>query len=319
MHVSISQENLAECLKIAVHAIAPRNTLPVLGNILLRAERGRLELTVVNSEFGIRLHVEAEIEAEGAIAVPARLLAEFVETLPRERVALELQTRTQTLRLRCGPYGINIRGVDVDEFPVLPVATDVTEPLVATVAATQLRQAIRQVAFAASAENWSALAGVYTELEGERLRLVATDRVRIALRSIPLTEPSGLSIGMIVPARALRELARIIGAKDLGEEDGVQVMLAEARNQIVFRLAGVDLVSRLIEARFPDYTAVIPATYATRRWSTQPLSSRPYGLPACLRTMRPAPSACKRCLERGDSSSQPVAAPAPLRSNSKRS
>lgn len=263
MRVSVLQVNLAS-LKIAAHAIAPRSTLPVLGNILLKAERGGLELAAANGEFGVRLLVNAEVEAEGAIAVPARLLAEFVETLPPDRVVMELQTRTRTLHLRCGPYETNIRGIDAGEFPPLPA---VTKPptTTATVTATELRQAIKQVAFAAATDEiGSALSGVYTQLRGNHLRLVATDRVRMALRSIQLAGPCDLSIGVIMPVRALRELARIIGAMNLGEKDDVQVMLTEARNQIVFHLPGVDLVSQLIEARFPDYTKVIPATYATR-------------------------------------------------------
>lgn len=264
MRVSILQACLAEGLKIAGHAIAPRNTLPVLGNILLKAEQGRLELTAANDEFGVTIRLDnVSVEADGSVAVPAHLLTEFVCSLPPEQVDMKLKQRPQVLHMRCGPYETRIRFSDADEFPVVIPSFDGSPSV--TVAAASLRTAIKQVIFAvATDETRPALTSVYTQFEGEHLRLVATDGFRLALRSIPLAEPSGLDIGVLVPARALHGLGRIIGAMDLGEGDSVQITVAEARNRITFHLPSVDLFSRLVEAHFLDYAKIIPATYATR-------------------------------------------------------
>ncbi len=265
MRVSVLQENLVKGLAIVGRAVATRSTLPVLGNILLETDQGQLKLAAMNMEIGINCWVGAIVEEEGAITVPARLLTEFVSSLPKERIDMTLQVRTQTLHLRCAHFEANIKGIDAAEFPIIPTYRRETGLPTTELPPAKLRRMIEQVVFAAATdESRPTLTGVYTRLEGDRLRLVATDGFRLAVRSTPLTEPAGFNVGVIVPARALNELARIIGAVDLGEEDGVQVTVTEARNQIMFHLPGVDLVSQLIEANFPDYNKIIPTTYNTR-------------------------------------------------------
>jgi len=124
---------------------------------------------------------------------------------------------------------------------------------------------IDQVAFAASKDDSRpTFTGVFTRLEGDRLTMAATDGFRLAVRSTILEEPVSAALGVIIPARALSELSRIISAVDMGQEDGVEVIFTEARNQVMFHLPGVDLVSQLIEANFPDYKKIIPNSYNTR-------------------------------------------------------
>ena len=265
MRISVLQENLAKGLSIVGRAVATRSTLPVLGNILLETDQSQLKLSAMNMEIGINCWVGAMIEEEGAITVPARLLSDFVNSLPKERIDMELQVRTQTLHLRCSRYEANIKGIDASEFPIIPTHRRETTIPAVELPPAKLRRMIDQVAFAAATdESRPTLTGVYTRFDGDRLKLVATDGFRLAVRATVLAEPAMASVGVIVPARALTELSRIIGSVDLGEEDGVQVTVTEARNQVMFHLPGVDLVSQLIEANFPDYNKIVPTSYNTR-------------------------------------------------------
>lgn len=265
MRISVLQENLAKGLAIVARAVATRSTLPVLSNILLETDQSQLKLSAMNMEIGINCWIGAMIEEEGAITVPARLLSDFVGSLPKERIDMELNVRTQTLHLRCARNEANIKGIDASEFPIIPTYRRETGLPATELPPDKFRRMIDQVAFAAASdESRPTLTGVYTRLDGERLRLVATDGFRLAVRSTLLEEPAPAAVGVIVPARALTELSRILGAVELGEDDGVQVTITEARNQIMFHLPGVDLVSQLIEANFPDYNKIVPSTYNTR-------------------------------------------------------
>ncbi len=265
MRVSVLQENLAKGLSIVGRAVASRSTLPVLNNILIETDNSQLKLSAMDMEIAINCWVGAMIEDEGQITVPARLLSDFVNSLPNDRIDMELQTRTQTLHLHCARYEANIKGIDATEFPIIPTYQgDLDAPSV-EVEPGKLRSMIDQVAFAASKDDSRpTFTGVFTRLDGDRLTMAATDGFRLAVRSTILEEPVSAALGVIIPARALSELSRIISAVDMGQEDGVEVIFTEARNQVMFHLPGVDLVSQLIEANFPDYKKIIPNSYNTR-------------------------------------------------------
>lgn len=288
MRVSCHQENLAKGLSIVGRAVSSRTTMPVLSNILIEAKNNQLRLAATNREIGINCWIGAKVEDEGAITVPARLLSEFVNSLPPERIDMELAVRTQTLHLSCARFEANMKGIDAFEFPLIPTVQGHDDPnddghnAVPIVDGVQmeletggLRKMIDQVIFAASSdENRPTLTGVEVSFTGERLTMAATDGYRLSVRSVPLSQ--GLSdekITVIVPARSLGELARI--SADADEARSVQVIVTQARNQILFQLWGkgeeargafhrVELVSELIDARFPDYRATIPKNYNTR-------------------------------------------------------
>jgi len=292
VRVSCHQENLAKGLSIVGRAVSSRTTMPVLSNILLEAKNNQLRLAATNREIGINCWIGAKVEDEGAITVPARLLSEFVNSLPPERIDMELAVRTQTLHLRCARFEANMKGIDAFEFPLIPTAQAHDDPsdegrnAVPIVDGVQmeletggLRKMIDQVIFAASSdENRPTLTGVEVTFTSDRLTMAATDGYRLSLRSVPLSQDGGLSgaeekITVIVPARSLGELARI--SADADETRPVQVIVTQARNQILFQLWGkgeeargafhqVELVSELIDARFPDYRATIPKTHSTR-------------------------------------------------------
>jgi len=265
VRISVLQENLAKGLSIVGRAVASRSTLPVLNNILLETDNSQLKLSAMDMEIAINCWVGAMIEDEGQITVPARLLSDFVNSLPKDRIDMELQTRTQTLHARCSHYEANIKGIDAAEFPIIPTYQgDLDAPNV-EVAPDKLRSMIDQVALAASKDDSRpTFTGVFTRLDGDRLTMAATDGFRLAVRSTILEEPGAVALGVIIPARALSELSRIISAVDMGSDDGVEVIFTEARNQVMFHLPGVDLVSQLIEANFPNYKKIIPNSYNTR-------------------------------------------------------
>jgi len=283
VRVSCFQENLAKGLSIVGRAVSSRSTLPVLGNILLEAKDNQLRLAATNLEIGINCWIGARVEDEGAITVPARLLTEFVNSLPPERIDLELAVRTQTLHLQCARYDANIKGIDAAEFPIIPTVDNGSGPEEtaeglegSTIAleTTGLRKMIDQVIFAAATdESRPTLTGVEVAFKGDRLTMAATDGYRLSVRSVELDQPFQEEITVIVPARSLGELARVLA--DADDEQPVQVTVTQARNQILFRVQGkgnqargafhkVDIVSQLIDARFPDYRAIIPKSYQTR-------------------------------------------------------
>ena len=258
MKVSCLQENLAKGLSIVGRAVATRSTLPVLSNVMLATDGSRLKLSATNLEIGIVCWVGAKIEEDGSTTVPARLLTDFVNSLPPERIDMELAVRTQTLNLKCARFEANIKGIDAQEFPLIPTAGEDSkislDPLM-------LRQMVDQVAFAAATdESRPILTGVLASFQGAQLTLAAADGFRLSVRTAHLSEPVSEPVTVIVPARALAELSRISGE----QEQPIEITITPARNQALFHMANVDLVSQLIEGNFPDYNQIIPKSYATR-------------------------------------------------------
>jgi DNA polymerase-3 subunit beta len=264
MKVSCLQENLAKGLAIVGRAVASRSTLPVLANILLATDQGRLKLAATNLELGITCWIGAKVEEEGATTVPARLLGEFVNSLPNDKIDLALTVRTQTLHLACQRYVANIKGIDAEEFPLIPTVADT--PTVA-LEPDLLREMIGQVAFAAAADDSRpVLAGVLMSFRDNSLTLAAADGFRLSVRTATIEPPAAGSLAalagldVIVPARAMQEVARIAAEG----KDPVEVTVTPNKNQVLFHMSNVDLVSRLVEGAFPNYQQIIPKEYKTR-------------------------------------------------------
>lgn len=262
MHVSCLQENLSRGLAIVGRAVSSRSTLPVLSNILLTTDGGRLRLAATNLEIGINCWIGAKVEEEGGITIPARLLTDFVSRLPADRIEMELAERMQSLNLKCRGSEANIKGIDADEFPPVLTATPdgaMTLPL------SGLADLIEQVVFAAATdESRPTLTGVLMRFKEDKVTLAATDGYRLSVLSATLAEPVAEPVEVIVPARALGELSRISSMFEEEEEGTVEITITSARNQILFHLPTVDLVSQLIEANFPDYAKIIPQQHVTR-------------------------------------------------------
>ena len=259
MKLSCLQENLRRGLAIVSHAVASKSTLPVLSNILLATDAGRLKLAATNLEIGITCWIGAKIDEEGAITVPAKLLSDVVGSLPNDKISLTLDARTQTLNLTCARFETNIKGIEADEFPVIPTIAD-REPTV-TFPPDLLRETVDQVAFAAATDDTRpVLTGVLMRLKGTTATFAAADGYRLAVRTVDMPEPIAEPQEVIVPARALMELARIIS----DVEDTVEVTVTPSGGQVLFHTENIDLVSRLIDGKFPDFERIIPTSYATR-------------------------------------------------------
>lgn len=258
MKVSVLQENLAHGLSIVARAVSPRSTLPVLANVLVATDEGRLRLSATNLELGITCWIGAKIHEEGSTTVPARTFTDLVGTLSEKQVDMALTVRTQTLNVRCGASNTDLKCIDAQEFPPMPAA-DLTHGLQINVA--DLREMIQQVVFAASTdEARPILTGVLFKITGNKITLAAADGFRLSVRSAELSSTVGKPINAVIPARALSELARIAG-----DGDGTLTMvMPPGRGQVVFRMRDAELVSQLIEGSFPDYEQIIPRRCETR-------------------------------------------------------
>ena len=258
MKVTVLQENLARGLGIVSRAVSPRSTLPVLSNILIASDEGRLRLSATNLELGITCWISARIEQDGSTTVPARTFSDLVNTLPSDQVMLSLHSQTQTLNVRGGTSTNDIKCIDAQEFPPLPVP-DLEGAVQLNVA--DFREMIQQVAFAASTdEARPVLMGVLVQVEKDKLTMAAADGFRLSVRKATLTAPASAPISIIVPARALTELARV--ASD-GQET-ISMVTPKGRGQVVFRVKDVEVVSQLIDGTFPDYQQIIPRKHTSR-------------------------------------------------------
>jgi len=270
MKVTVLQENLAHGLSIVSRAVSPRSTLPVLSNVLVASDEGRLRLSATNLELGITCWIGAKIEEEGSTTVPARTFVDLVATLPQEQVSLNLATATQTLNVRCGASNTDIKCIDAQEFPPLPVR-EMEGAILLNVA--DFKDMISQVAFAASVdEARPVLMGVLVTVEKDTITMAAADGFRLSVRKGTLSQPALQPVTAIIPARALGELARV--ASDGNET--VSMVIPKGRGQVVFRMKDVEVVSQLIDGTFPDYQQIIPRSYKSRT-----ILSTPALLKAC--------------------------------------
>ena len=258
MKLTITQAQLAYGLGIVSRAVSPRSTLPVLNNILIATDNGRLRLSATNLELGITCWIGANIEEEGSITIPARIFFDLVNTLPADKVNLSLNTRTQTLNIHCGTSNFDIKGIDAQEFPPMP-SPDLSSGVELNIA--DFKEMIHQVSFAASSEeSRPVLQGVLMEINNNKLSLAATDGFRISVRTAELSAPQDNPVKVIIPARSLSELARI--ATDGNET--VTMIVPPDRGQAIFHMKNAELVTQLIEGNFPDYRAIIPRSFKTR-------------------------------------------------------
>jgi DNA polymerase-3 subunit beta len=258
MKVSCLQENLAKGLGVVSRAVSTRSTLPVLANVLLATDGGRLKLSATNLEIVITCWIGAKVTEEGSITVPARTLNDLVNTLPPDQVEMELDTKTQTLHLVCARTEANIKGIDSTEFPLVPEPGEDSRH---RIEAKVLKTMINQVAFAAATDDARpTLTGVLTKMKGSTISMAATDGFRLSVRTAEFPGDAVEPMEVIIPARALNELARIAD-DDTGM---VAVSMPEGRNQVIFDMENVVLVTQLIDGNFPDYEPVIPKRHATR-------------------------------------------------------
>ncbi len=256
MKLSCLQENLNKGLSVVSRAVATRTTLPITQNVLIATDQSRLKLAATNLEIAISCWIGAKIEEEGAITIPARLLTEFVSSLPNDRIDISLTQRT--LQLKCARFQAKINGLDAQDFPPIP---QVADGVATKIEALALREGISQVAFAAATEeSRPVLTGVQFEFDGEGLAMAAADGFRLAVHYTSILSPVKAKTAVIVPARALNELNRFL----TDQEEPVEITVNQQKTQILFRLKNIQMVSQLIQGNFPNYSQLIPQSYITR-------------------------------------------------------
>lgn len=258
MNVTCLQENLARGLGIVGRAVAVRSTLPITSNVLIATDHGRIKLAATNLDIALSCWIGGQIEEEGAITVPARLLGDFVNSLPPEKIKLTLSPRSKQMKLECGRNNATIGGMDADDFPPIPAVEDggtiELDP-------KALREAIAQVVFsAATDDSRPVLTGVDIVVEGDQVTFAAADGFRLAVRTMQIKKKAGEKQEVIVPARALSELSRLLQDQD----DPVKMTFNANKTQVLFALKDVELVAQLIPGTFPDYSRLIPKEWTSR-------------------------------------------------------
>ena len=257
MKVSVTAANLGQGLQVVSRAVSSRTTLPILNNVLIQTGDTGLQLTATNLEIGIRQSIPAEVQEEGGVTVPARLLTDFVTGHPDEPLSMTLDRKTQSLAVKSNHFDANIRGIDPADFPPVPAGADGRK---VKISPTDLKDAIEQTVIAASSdEGRPVLTGVYVQLNGGKATFAATDGHRLAVKTLPVQADAGDTDTIVIPARALSELSRILKTG----EDGIEVTVGAQKNQVFFKTRDVELMSRLIEGTYPNYQQVIPGQSTT--------------------------------------------------------
>ncbi|NCN07798.1 DNA polymerase III subunit beta [Candidatus Falkowbacteria bacterium] len=262
MKISCTQENLNQGLMVVSHIAYKNSNLPILSNILIKVEDKLLTLATTNLEIGVTIQIRSKVEKEGEYSVDAKLFSDYVSYLPKERVDLELED--DSLKIICEKQKTKIKGQSSIEFPLIP-KIEKTNPYI--VSAKDFKQAISEVVFAvANSEARPEISGVFMGLDSNNIILTATDSYRLAEKKIKLTDNKNTNERkIIVPVKTLNEVSRILGIfKDnisLEAIENIEIYLSD--NQIMFSYNGIDLVSRLIEGQYPDYTQIIPSEYKT--------------------------------------------------------
>ncbi len=251
MKAICARKDLHEAVQTVSRAVAGRSALPILNNVLIRTEDAHLRLMSFDLEMGIDCTIAANVETEGALTVPARLLAEFLSTLPDSDVVISVDEHN-AVNIKCEKSDYTILGLPPEEFPALP---DVPDDRSFEISQAALRDIIKQTTFAVSPdESRAILTGVLLNLKGDQVELVATDSHRLAMRTSPVAKAAG-EASSIVPGRALGEVGRML------EEEDTAVKVSIADSQIRFQVNNANVISRLIEGQFPKYENVIPSEW----------------------------------------------------------
>lgn len=256
MKIRVLQENLQKALASATRAVDSRPTLPVLANVLLATEDSRLRVSATNLEMSITTWIGAKVQEPGAITLPAKTLNELVSNLSPEGVDMTLDSVTQTVHVTCGATKSNIKGIDADEFPMVPTGGE-SDLMIPT---RIFKEMVKHTEFAAAKDDGRPiLTGIYTSLDGNTLTMAAADGYRLAVRTAEIEQTFDEPVTLVIPARTLGEVARILDDDD----EYVYVQLPGERDLVIFQTQHTEISSQLLEGRFPDFSAIIPRGYST--------------------------------------------------------
>lgn len=258
MKFTVLQENLAKSLSAVSRIVSSKPTLPILSNVLIEADSNKVTLSATDLDLGLTTWVGTDVEAAGKITVSARTFSEFINSLPKGKIEIELVGNQLNVKANGNAASFNV--IPADDFPALAEAKG--KPIT-TINANELKEALDQVVFAAAIDDARpAWTGIQFEAAGKNLLMVAVDGFRLSKKTLKL-ESALSEFSPLVPGRSLLELSRILSDVE-NEDDAVEIYEIKDKNQLVFRFGEYDLITRLIDAKFPDYKAIIPGEYTTR-------------------------------------------------------
>ncbi|HNX10569.1 MAG TPA: DNA polymerase III subunit beta [bacterium] len=254
------QDNLKNALAIVSHVVSKNINLPILNNVLFKIDKGQIELSATNLEIGITHQMRGKVDAEGAFAVDSRVITDYINLLPSEKV--EFEQKDNEIKIKCENYKTKIKIQPAQDFPLLPV---VNKEKGFSVGMEDLKRALGQVVFAVSnSETRVELSGVLFWFSRDKITLVGTDSYRLAEKEIKAKanyDPGDLKV--IVPSRTLLELVRVLSSIKPEDqlESGAEIKISLSENQILFSFGSTELVSRLISGNYPDYKQIIPGKF----------------------------------------------------------
>jgi len=258
LKIIVNKNNFLEILQKVQRAVSSKNAVLALAGILLETtEEGKLKLSATDLEIGMEAMTPAQILEQGKIVLPAKYLVEIVRKLGEDPIQIIVDKQNNTANIHSGSFNLNIHGYSPDDFPAIPW---IQQGFCCSLQQPFLKEMLRQTSFAVSHdETRPFLTGVLISLE-EKLRLVATDGHRMALREADFSFPEEeVTRKVIVPAKTINELSRV-----LGDEENSLVEMVIGENQASFQLENLRLITRLIEGQFPNYRQIIPQNYKTR-------------------------------------------------------
>lgn len=250
MKLQVTRENLNHALNSVARVANSRGTLPILANVLIKTSRNRLSIASTNLDIAITHYIGAKVSEEGAITVPARLMQDYISSLPDGVINLEL--KETKLNITTDQYQSTVNGIIADDFPTMPAIGggqkwSISGPL--------FKKALQQVVFAASSdETRPVLTGVLLQTTEGKLHMAATDSYRLAEKQLGANKNE---INLLVPASAMQDLLRIMG------DEEAEVSVNHDDQQALFKIGDVELVTRLLDGKYPDYKKLIPANFTT--------------------------------------------------------
>lgn len=251
MKLQVTQENLNRALGAVARVANSRGTLPILANVLIKTSGNRLSISATNLDIAITYFIGAKVSGEGSITVPARLMQDFVGSLPESTINLEL--KDTKLNVTTDQYKSIVNGIVADDFPVMP---EIESGKKWSVSGRALKRGLQQIAFAASAdETRPVLTGVLVYSYEGKLYLAATDSYRLAEKCLGANKQE---INLLIPASSMQDLLRVLGD---GDEE---VSVTHDEQQVLFKVGDVELVTRLLDGKYPDYKKLIPTSFATQ-------------------------------------------------------
>lgn len=251
MKLQVTQENLNRALSAVARVANSRGTLPILANVLIKTANNRLSISATNLDIAITYFIGSKISQEGSITAPARLMQDYIASLPNSVINLELNETK--LNIKTDQYNSVVNGIIADDFPVMPAISDGTKWSVST---QIFKKALQQVAFAASNdESRPVLTGIFIHSSNGKLYIAATDSYRLAEKDMGDNKNE---ISILVPASAMQDLLRVLG------DDDSQIEITHNDQQALFKTGDVELVTRLIDGQYPDYQKLIPSSFTNQ-------------------------------------------------------